>query len=125
MTIHTIDNFLNLEETLCGNTEPLHPQESIPHTKYKYHYALDNMQHPRARVILKNVFYKIGGRRCLNDISFTVLPSTLTIIVGPLGCGKSTLLKMILNEYQPEEGTIQTIGFVSYASENVWIFSGM
>lgn len=124
MAAKTLDNFLNLEEAMCGDTEPLHPQDDTSESQFKYHYNFDNMQYRKCRVILRNVSYKFNGRIVLKEISFTALPGSLTIIVGPSGCGKSTLLKLILNEFPPLEGTVHTIGFVSYASEYVWLFLG-
>lgn len=40
------------------------------------------------------------------DLSFTVPPGELTVIVGPSGCGKSTLVNLIAGFERPDNGEI-------------------
>lgn len=45
-------------------------------------------------------------------------------MVGPVGSGKSTLLQCLLGELGPTQGSVNTSGCLSYASQEAWIFSG-
>jgi ABC-type multidrug transport system ATPase subunit len=47
-----------------------------------------------------------GGRRLLEDISFTAAPGTLTAIIGPSGAGKSTLSSVIAGQITPSSGHV-------------------
>lgn len=56
------------------------------------------------------VGYSYGdGRAALRNISFDLLPGTVTAVVGPSGAGKSTLARLLLRFFDPSEGRI-TLG---------------
>ena len=56
------------------------------------------------------VGYSYGDERAaLRNISFDLLPGTVTAIVGPSGAGKSTLARLLLRFFDPSEGCI-TLG---------------
>lgn len=44
------------------------------------------------------------------NLSLTLKPGHLTVLMGPSGCGKSTLAKLLLGFYQPNEGHIALDG---------------
>ena len=44
------------------------------------------------------------------NLSLTLKPGHLTVLMGPSGCGKSTLAKLLLGFYQPSEGQINLDG---------------
>lgn len=44
------------------------------------------------------------------NLSLTIKPGHLTVLMGPSGCGKSTLAKLLLGFYQPNEGQINLDG---------------
>ncbi|KAI0638773.1 P-loop containing nucleoside triphosphate hydrolase protein [Trametes polyzona] len=56
----------------------------------------------------RNVSFKYPGAEnyALRDVSFSVLPGQLCVIVGANGSGKSTVLKLIVRLYDPDEGQI-------------------
>ncbi len=56
----------------------------------------------------KDVSYRYDKRlpEVLRDISFTLLKSTFTVIVGPSGSGKSTILSLAVGLEKPNKGTI-------------------
>jgi zinc/manganese transport system ATP-binding protein len=50
-----------------------------------------------------------GGRRILNDVSFTIRAGEFTGLIGSNGAGKTTLLRVILG-LQPATGTVRIAG---------------
>ena len=40
----------------------------------------------------------------LNEVSFSLLPGRMKIILGPSGAGKSTILRLILGLLKPDGG---------------------
>ncbi|XP_072380947.1 ATP-binding cassette subfamily C member 4-like [Diabrotica undecimpunctata] len=72
-------------------------------------------------VNLKCVSLKFQEKFVLKDISLE-LAKGLNIVTGQLGCGKSSLIKVILRDYPEDEGTVNTRGRMSYASQDPWLF---
>lgn len=60
----------------------------------------------------------------LKNITMKLDSSDLVAVVGPVGGGKTTLLHAILKELPPEEGSLNVVGKVSYASQEPWVFGG-
>ncbi|TFK47738.1 P-loop containing nucleoside triphosphate hydrolase protein [Heliocybe sulcata] len=46
------------------------------------------------------------ARTVLHDITFDILPGTLTLVVGKNGSGKSTLLKLVSGLFRPQSGDV-------------------
>ena len=42
----------------------------------------------------------------MSDVSFTIEPGELVVLIGPSGCGKTTLLKLINRLYDPTSGVV-------------------
>ncbi|XP_014488634.1 PREDICTED: probable multidrug resistance-associated protein lethal(2)03659 isoform X2 [Dinoponera quadriceps] len=59
----------------------------------------------------------------LRNVSLTVPPASLVVIVGTVGSGKSSLLHAILRELPLASGSIESHGRVNYVSQQPWIFS--
>jgi ABC-type glutathione transport system ATPase component len=55
---------------------------------------------------LKNVSFSYGKTRVLEDISFTVPPSTTLGIIGESGSGKSTIARLVTALETPTEGEV-------------------
>lgn len=68
------------------------------------------------RVEAQNIAITAGGRRLLENVSLTLVPSELVGLMGPSGAGKTTLMTT-LNGYQPpSEGRVLFNGQDLYAS---------
>ncbi len=72
---------------------------------------------------IKDLFYTIGKKEILKNISFTVNKGSMTCIVGPNGCGKSTLLAHISRRFPSRNSiyykgrAVETIPRKEYAKE--------
>ena len=65
----------------------------------------------RPTLCLENVAHHYGrGSGVVEDISLTVAPGEKLGLVGPSGAGKSTLIKLILRQFEAEQGRISVDG---------------
>ncbi|MEO8502290.1 MAG: ABC transporter ATP-binding protein [Acidobacteriota bacterium] len=60
-----------------------------------------------AELVFTDVRRDFGGVRALQQVSATVGPGQLLLVVGPNGCGKSTLLRCLAGLLRPQAGTIE------------------
>ncbi|KAH9371456.1 hypothetical protein HPB48_020725 [Haemaphysalis longicornis] len=60
----------------------------------------------------------------LQNITATVKPGELLVVVGPVGCGKTSLLMAILGELRLTSGNAKALGRIAYASQEPWMFTG-
>lgn len=61
-------------------------------------------------VRFEKVWYQIGRRTILNDISLDIEQGSIAGILGPNGAGKSTLLSMIIGLRRPSQGNVTILG---------------
>lgn len=53
---------------------------------------------------------EFGTQVVHRDVNLTILPSTITALIGGSGCGKSVLLRQLLRLLKPSAGTIKVLG---------------
>ncbi|KAE9281522.1 hypothetical protein PF008_g27867, partial [Phytophthora fragariae] len=83
-----------------------------------------NLEHGKAVVSFQDADFQWvedSPAPTLSNITFTLQPGTLTVVVGPVGSGKSSLVNAILGEMHQLRGTRQVRGDVAYASQQAWI----
>ncbi|QFU17521.1 amino acid ABC transporter ATP-binding protein [Microvirga thermotolerans] len=61
-------------------------------------------------VEVRHIGKSFGAHRVLNDVSLSVQPSQVVVIIGPSGSGKSTLLRCCNALEVPQEGSITICG---------------
>ncbi|RMF60556.1 MAG: ATP-binding cassette domain-containing protein [Calditrichaeota bacterium] len=61
-------------------------------------------------ITVENLSSRFEDRLVLNNISLTIPPGKISVILGKSGCGKTTLLKHILGLYPLQEGEIKIMG---------------
>ena len=54
--------------------------------------------------------YNSAGKAAVHQVSFEILPQTVTAILGPNGAGKTTLLHLLLRLKTPLMGSIHLQG---------------
>ena len=66
----------------------------------------------RKTIELSHVCKGYGGRRVIDDFSYTVLRDDRIGVIGPNGAGKSTLLNLIAGTLAPDSGSVERGGTV-------------
>lgn len=51
-----------------------------------------------------------GAKKALDDVSFTIAPSSFTVLLGLNGAGKTTLFSLVSHLYDTRRGTIRIFG---------------
>ena len=75
-------------------------------------------------VHFKDVFARPAGadKTILHDVSFSIIPGSVTAVIGSVASGKSTLLKSIIGEAELERGTVSMQDqSVAYCSQSPWL----
>ncbi|MEE0706008.1 MAG: ABC transporter ATP-binding protein [Adlercreutzia sp.] len=69
-----------------------------------------------AALIVDHLTKSFGGRKAVDDVSFTLPEGAFLSVFGPNGAGKTTLLRMLATLSRPTEGTIE-VGGISLKEE--------
>lgn len=71
-----------------------------------------SMPHVEGRVEFRDVVFSYPGQSTpsLNHINFVIEPGERVGIIGAVGSGKTTLERLLLNLYEPSEGSVQIDG---------------
>lgn len=73
-----------------------------------------------ARLDVRNLAQRAGGRQLLEAVTFTALPGECVGLLGPSGSGKSTLLKACCGLTRPADGEILLDGQDLHAHREAW-----
>lgn len=57
---------------------------------------------------VNNLSYRWGDKVLVRDFSTRVIRGDRIALIGPNGCGKSTLIKLLIDQLQPQSGSIRT-----------------
>lgn len=58
----------------------------------------------------QSVFFSYGKQEILKEVSFSIPPKELVVLIGPNGGGKTTLLKLAMGLLTPKKGSITLFG---------------
>ena len=72
---------------------------------------------------VENISKAFGKNHVLKKVSFEMSSSLLYGIVGENGSGKSTLLKIIVGEWEPDDGNISVEGRIGYCPQKTLLFT--
>ncbi|WP_020174170.1 ABC transporter ATP-binding protein [Methyloferula stellata] len=64
-----------------------------------------------AALSVEGVSHSYGKRKALDNVSFSVKPSSFTVLLGLNGAGKSTLFSLITRLYSTQTGKIKIFGY--------------
>ena len=73
----------------------------------------------RAQLIASDVSVMRGATPVLNHVDLTLTPVSRVAIVGENGRGKSTLLHVLAGTLAPDSGTVQRIGTIGVAEQEM------
>lgn len=67
---------------------------------------------------LSKKFERAGGEqvKAIDDVSLTVMPGEMVVLLGPSGCGKTTLLRCLAGLETPDQGEVRLQGEAVYSS---------
>src|SRR6266404_6702808 len=61
-------------------------------------------------VAIEGVSHSYGTRQALDDVTFSITPSTFAVLLGLNGAGKSTLFSLVTRLYAIQRGHIRVFG---------------
>ena len=64
----------------------------------------------KEKLTVQNLEMVFGGKRTLDNVSFTVYDGEFLSILGPSGCGKTTILRILIGLLKPTGGTVKKDG---------------
>lgn len=79
-------------------------------------------------LIVENLSKTVGGRKVLDNVSFTLLPNEKVAFVGTDAVAKTTFFKIIMGELEPDEGSFKwgvTTSQSYFPTDNSAFFDGV
>lgn len=76
--------------------------------------GLDAKERSRGGLQCKSISHGFENGRILEDVTLSVDPGEIFVVIGPSGTGKTTLLRILSMFERPDSGTVQLFG------EDVW-----
>ncbi len=71
---------------------------------------LSDGQAPQPVLSLENVTIELQGDTILKDVSLTLYPGEIAVLIGPSGAGKTVLLKTMAGLFEPKVGHVLCYG---------------
>jgi ABC-type polar amino acid transport system ATPase subunit len=71
---------------------------------------MDMAEHSGEMIVIKNLYKWFGSLCAVNNVSFTVSPGRVLVVIGPSGSGKSTVLRCINHLETPSGGEVWVDG---------------
>lgn len=65
----------------------------------------------RPALSIEHVSHAYGSRAALDDVTFSIAPSTFTVLLGLNGAGKSTLFSLVTRLFATQQGRIQIFDY--------------
>jgi NitT/TauT family transport system ATP-binding protein len=79
-------------------------------------------KHSVSRLVVENVSHHYGAVSVLNDLSLSVIPGEVVVLVGPSGCGKTTILNLLSGHIEPVSGSIHREGVIRTVYQHDGLF---
>ncbi|OGU07983.1 MAG: hypothetical protein A2W29_08985 [Gemmatimonadetes bacterium RBG_16_66_8] len=80
------------------------------------------MPHAEAVLTATNVSRRFGHRLVLRDVTVTISPGEVLLLVGPNGAGKTTLLRVFAGLLRASSGRIERRGSVSLVAHHSMLY---
>lgn len=133
-----LSNIISLQTKLQSARVANHRLNEVYLVESEFETNTDELLLSHFDVELENVFYRYGfGRDILSNLSLTIKEKEKLTIIGMSGSGKSTLAKLMVNFFEPTQGTIRLGGvdiehinkhqlrkLVNYLPQQPYIFTG-
>ena len=75
-----------------------------------------------SQLIVEKVSHSYGAVSVLTDLTLTVRPGEVVVLVGPSGCGKTTILNLLSGHIEPVSGSIQREGIIRTVYQHDGLF---
>ncbi len=75
-----------------------------------------------SRLVVEKVSHSYGNVSVLNNLSLSVIPGEVVVLVGPSGCGKTTILNLLSGHIEPVSGFIQREGIIRTVYQHDGLF---
>src|SRR5262245_18805985 len=77
-------------------------------------------------VAIAGVSHCYGRRQALDDVTFSITPSTFAVLLGLNGAGKSTLFSLITRLYAIQRGSFRVFGWDGgFGLDRCFVFMGV
>ena len=83
------------------------------------------MTPPEAAVVAHGVAWRVGYRWILKNISLTVGPGEVALLVGGNGSGKTSLLRVLAGLNRPAKGTVHCSGGVGLVAHDSMLYDAL
>jgi NitT/TauT family transport system ATP-binding protein len=75
-----------------------------------------------SRLVVEKASHHYGAVSVINNLTLTVNPGEVVVLVGPSGCGKTTILNLLSGHIEPVSGSIQREGIIRTVYQHDGLF---